>query len=76
MGDSNGRCTHPPSLSPMRISHKTTKDSDRLRAIMPVIRAFREPPTSGRLSHESPNDGQLREPLRSGWTPSLHVSWG
>lgn len=61
-----------PCVSPI----KPRKDSDRLRPIMPVIRAFREPPTSGRQSPESPNDGQLREPLRSGWTPSLHASWG
>ncbi len=42
----------------------------------PVIRAFRIQPTSGRLSSETPNDGQRRVPLRSGWTPSLHAHGG
>ena len=51
----------------------------------PVARILRACPLSA-LSENSrpvvvrplkrPNDRQERVPLRSGWTPSLHVTWG
>ena len=73
MGVTDGRQTTRPLETPTDDIHE------------PVARRMRACPSSW-LSDTSrpvvvrhqkrPNHGQRRVPLRSGWTPSLHVTWG
>jgi len=73
MGVTDGRQTPRPLETPTDDVHE------------PVARILRACPLSA-LSDDSrpvvvrhlkrPNGGQRRVSLRSGWTPSLHVTWG
>ena len=73
MGVADGRQTPRPLETPTDDVHE------------PVARILRACPLSA-LSDDSrpvvvrhlkrPNSGQRRVSLRSGWTPSLHVTWG
>lgn len=76
MGDSDGRRTPLPSLSPMQISQKSTKCVDRRWRSSPlsVLSEYSRPVVVCLLKR--PNDGQRRVPLRSGVSPLFMTHGG
>lgn len=61
---------------PCSSPNKVRKDVDRQWRPSPLsaLSEYSRPVVVSPLKR--PNDGQRRVPLRSGWTPSLHDTWG